>query len=142
MGSVADEAESLAQRVDLVCKARHEASKVAFSCVFCGLNAAGLASQAHRPLAVDLGERALLIYVLGYAVVLQSLHQVFTHLHKSEPFSKSPNQTLVAGSMFELGHMAKYFLGQVFVITSDAQFILLRNQRAQLIFQDFLVHRV
>ena len=109
---------------------------------FFDFDAAVLAKQAHRPFAVDLIELALLIYVLGDAVVFKPFHQVFAHLHKSEPFSKSPNETLVAGSMFELGHMAKYVLGQVFVITSDAQFILLRNQRAQLIFQDFLVHRV
>ena len=70
VGSVADEAESLAERVDLVSKARHKASKVAFSCFLGSLNTTWLVSQVHSPLAVDLGEGSFLIYILGYAIVL------------------------------------------------------------------------
>ena len=109
---------------------------------FFDFDAAVLAKQAHRPFAVDLIELALLIYVLGDAVVFKPFHQVFAHLHKSEPFSKSPNEILVAISMFKLGQEALYVLGQKFLVTSDAQFKFLINQRAQLEFQNFLVHYV
>ena len=142
MGRIADETESLIERVDLVSKARHEVSKVAFSCVLGCLNTTWLASQVHSPLAVDLIEGSFLIYISGYAIVLQPLRQVFAHLHQSQTFSKSPHETLVAGSMLELGHMGKYVFRQVFVVPSDAQFILLRKQRAQLVLQYFFVYGV
>ena len=112
MGRIADETESLIERVDLVSKARHEVSKVAFSCVLGCLNTTWLASQVHSPLAVDLIDGSFLIYILGYAIVLQPLRQVFAHLHQSQTFSKSPHEKLVAGSMLELGHMEKYFSGK------------------------------